>query len=172
MNNTKTRTIVDGAIVVVIFIAATLVLGGTFAATTSTPAAFGYKKDNGNDNTIIPQEIESKTSANGFDSTAETELQNLLCTHPSSTCSAEGSEGIEATGAAQQGPQGAEALNNTGLSTQSFAFGSISSGTFTGSATPNHIAISAGNSAGTGSGGASGSCSTSVSFTDGGCTTP
>src|SRR2546430_8004062 len=107
MNNTKTRTIVDGAIVVIIFTAATLIIGGTFAATTSTPAAFGYKKDNGNgnDNTIIPQEIESKTSANGFDSTAETELQNLLCTHPSATCSAESSEGIEATGAAQQGPQ-------------------------------------------------------------------
>jgi hypothetical protein len=102
MNNTKTLAIVA------VLTAATLVVGVTFAATT-THSAFAYKKDNGKDrkdmkgkdardngkengNTVTVQADKQKASVSGFDNTLEQEAQNLICTHPSSTCVSEGSE--------------------------------------------------------------------------------
>jgi hypothetical protein len=102
MNNTKTITLGIAAI----FIAATLVVGGTFAAT----SAFAYMKkgpqdnkkgpqdnkkgtrDNGsgnrNGNTITIEKCKNKGSASGFDTTVNQECENLICTHPGSgaTC--------------------------------------------------------------------------------------
>src|SRR5512133_3233438 len=93
MNNTRTIAIVA------VFMAATLVVGGTFAAT----SAFAYVKkgpqdnkkgtrDNGsgnrNGNTITIEKCKNKGSASGFDTTVNQECENLICTHPGSgaTC--------------------------------------------------------------------------------------
>jgi hypothetical protein len=110
MNNTKTIAIVA------VLTAATLVVGLTVAA--ATPSAFaggykerhdkymkggqdGYKKGkqtNGNDganangNTVTVQTNAQKGKVSGHDNTLEQEAQNLICTHPSSTCVSEGSE--------------------------------------------------------------------------------
>jgi hypothetical protein len=98
MNNTKTITLAIAAI----FIAATLVVGGTFAAT----SAFAYMKkgpqdnkkgarDNGsgnrNGNTITALICKNKGSASGFDTAVNQECENTLCTHPGSnaTCVSE-----------------------------------------------------------------------------------
>jgi hypothetical protein len=98
MNNTKTLAIVA------ILTAATLVVGVTFAATT-THSALAYQKKRGDDrkdkerdngsangNTDTAQINKQKASVSGFDNTAEQEAQNLICTHPSATCVSEGSE--------------------------------------------------------------------------------
>jgi hypothetical protein len=90
MNNTKkTITLAIAAI----FIAATLVVGGTFAAS----SAFAYIKkgpqdnkkgarDNGsgneNGNTVTILKCKNKGSASGFDTTVNQECENLICTHP------------------------------------------------------------------------------------------
>src|SRR6187549_790306 len=99
MSDTKTTTTPETAIIVVIFTATTLVVGGIFAATTSTPAAFAYMKDrgNGNGNTNTPQINKQYGIQSGFDNSFDQELQNLICTHPSATCSTEGSNGLAAT---------------------------------------------------------------------------
>jgi hypothetical protein len=98
MNNTKTTTLAIAAI----FIAATLVVGGTFAAT----SAFAYVKkgpqddkkgarDNGsgnrNGNTITVEKCKNRGSASGWDTKVNQECQNLICTHPSAgaTCVSE-----------------------------------------------------------------------------------
>src|SRR2546423_12171332 len=99
MNNTKkTITLAIAAI----FIAATLVVGGTFAAS----SAFAYIKkgpqdnkkgarDNGsssrNGNTITVEKCKNKGSASGFDTTVNQECENLICTHPGAgaTCVSE-----------------------------------------------------------------------------------
>jgi hypothetical protein len=98
MNNTKTL-----AAIAAILIAATLVVGGTFAAT----SAFAYikkgpqdnKKEardngsgNGNGNTITVEKCKNKGSASGFDTTLDQECENLICTHPgnNATCTQEG----------------------------------------------------------------------------------
>jgi hypothetical protein len=92
MNNTKTLAIVA------ILMAATLVVGGTLAATTPS-AAFAYankkKGDEGNSkngNTITIQKCKQLASESGFDNTEEQECQNVICTHPgdNATCSQEG----------------------------------------------------------------------------------
>ena len=95
MNNTRTLAIVA------ILTAATLVVGVTFAATL---AAFAYKKggddrkDKGRDNgskdgnTVTIQANKQRGSVSGFDNDLEQEAQNVICTHPSATCSQEGSE--------------------------------------------------------------------------------
>jgi hypothetical protein len=94
MDNTRTLAMVA------IFIAATLVVGGTFAA---TPSAFAYQKKKGsqdgseNGNTVTPQKSKQDGIVSGFDNSFNQELQNLICTHPSATCSTEGSEGAAAT---------------------------------------------------------------------------
>jgi hypothetical protein len=94
MNNTTTRTLTA---IVLVFITATLVVGGPFTTTTTTTqSAYAYKKgeqDNGkgNGNTIIPMEITAKSSANELDVTDENEAQNQICTNPNdnSACSQE-----------------------------------------------------------------------------------
>jgi hypothetical protein len=125
MNNTRTLAIVA------VLTAATLVVGLTVAA--ATPSAFAgghkerqdkymkggqgdYKKarqTNGNDgangnengNTATVQASKQKASVSGFDNTAEQEAQNLICTHPSSTCVSEGSE-TNATDTTDNGDDG------------------------------------------------------------------
>jgi hypothetical protein len=110
MNNTKTLAIVA------VLTAATLVVGLTIAA--ATPSAFagghkerqdkymkgeqdGYKKGkhangkyNGGDNgnTVTIQAAKQNGKVSGHDNTLEQEVQNLICTHPSSICVSEGSE--------------------------------------------------------------------------------
>jgi hypothetical protein len=103
MNNTTTS-------IVAILMIATLVVGATFAATTvTTQSAFAVgKKGSGgaqqegsnNGNTIIPMEINSKSSANGFDGIDENEPQNQICTHPNNNgvCSQEGITSITSVG--------------------------------------------------------------------------
>ena len=91
MNNTRTL-----AAIVAVFMAATLVVGGTFAAT----SAFAYVKKgardngsgNGNGNTITVEKCKNRGSASGFDTTVNQECENLICTHPgeNATCSQEG----------------------------------------------------------------------------------
>jgi hypothetical protein len=97
MNNTMTLAIVA------VFMAATLVVGGTFAAT----SAFAYVKKgpqdnkkgardngsgNGNGNTITVEKCKNRGSASGFDTTVNQECENLICAHPgeNATCSQEG----------------------------------------------------------------------------------
>src|SRR6187397_3057532 len=104
MNNTRTLGIAA------ILIAATLVVGVTFAAaTTVAQSAFAYsqKKDNGkgngNGNTVTIEECKNKGSASGFDTAVDQECENLICTHPgnNATCVQEGA----AVAAVQQGSQ-------------------------------------------------------------------
>jgi hypothetical protein len=91
MNNTTTKTLA----IVAIFMAATLVVGGTFTAII-TPSAFASQKrqdsSSKNGNTNTPQEIDSKSNAIGFDARAENEPQNQICTRPNNNaaCSQEG----------------------------------------------------------------------------------
>ena len=96
MNNTKTRTLS----IVAVLTAATLVVGaGTSFAATTTQSVFAYQKNKGGDenskngNTVTPQTGEQYGIVSGFDNSFNQELQNVLCTHPSATCSTEGSEG-------------------------------------------------------------------------------
>jgi hypothetical protein len=96
MNNTKTRTLA----IVAVLTAATLVVGaGTSFAATTTQSVFAYQKNKGGDenskngNTVTPQTGEQYGIVSGFDNSFNQELQNVLCTHPSATCSTEGSEG-------------------------------------------------------------------------------
>lgn len=107
MNNTKTRTLA----IVTVLIAATLVVGMTFAATaTTTQSAFAYQmkgagQDDGsnNGNTLTPQTGRQYGIVSGFDNSFNQELKNLICTHPSATCSTEGSEGPANTAAGSSG---------------------------------------------------------------------
>ena len=100
MNNTKTANLAVAAI----FIAVTLVVGGTFAST----SAFAYVKKgpqdnkrgardnngsgNGNGNTITVEKCKNRGSASGFDTATNQECENLICTHPgeNATCTQEG----------------------------------------------------------------------------------
>jgi hypothetical protein len=101
MNNTKT-------ILAAIFIAATLVVAGTFAATT-TQSAFAsfpkkdHKKDNkkdnggnGNGNTVTIQKCKQAATQSGFDNNQGQECENVICTHPGSnaTCVSEGAAAV------------------------------------------------------------------------------
>jgi hypothetical protein len=99
MNNTATRTL--SAIVVLIFTAVTLVVGGALAA---TPSAFAYMKKgaqnnenaNANGNTVTAQITKQYGKVSGHTNTVVQEAQNVICTHPSATCSTQGSEGLGA----------------------------------------------------------------------------
>jgi hypothetical protein len=93
MNNTKTKILA----IVAVLMAATLVVGLTFAATTHSAFAYQMKgagqddrKDNGN--TLTPQTNRQYGIVSGFDNSFNQELKNLICTHSSATCSTEGSE--------------------------------------------------------------------------------
>jgi hypothetical protein len=88
MNNTKTLTAIAA-----VLMAATLVVGGTLAAT----SAFAYSKKKGdegskNGNTITALKCQNKGSASGFDTAVNQECENLICTHPgnNATCDTEG----------------------------------------------------------------------------------
>jgi hypothetical protein len=100
MNNTTTKR---NLAITAIFMAATLLVGGTFATT----SAFAYVKKgpqdnkrgardngsgNGNGNTITVEKCKNRGSASGFDTTVNQECENLICTHPgeNATCSQEG----------------------------------------------------------------------------------
>jgi hypothetical protein len=90
MNNTTISAIAA------VLMAATLVLGGTLAAT-SAQSAFAYQNKRGHDdskdgNTVTIQATKQKGSVSGFDNTAEQEAQNVICTHPgeNATCTSEG----------------------------------------------------------------------------------
>jgi hypothetical protein len=87
MNNTKSLAIVA------VLIAATLVVGVTFAATTQS--AFAAKRGNGNDNgnTITEQKCKQYGTVSGWDNALDQECGNTICTHPSSdgSCVSEGS---------------------------------------------------------------------------------
>jgi hypothetical protein len=104
MNNTKTLTAIAA-----ILIAATLVVGGTFAAT----SALAYVKkgpqdnkkgaqDNGNSkngNTVTIEKCKQIGSASGFDTALDQECENLICTHPGSnaTCVSENEQAAAVT---------------------------------------------------------------------------
>jgi hypothetical protein len=94
MNNTKTKTLA----IVAILTAATLVVGLTLTATTHSAFAYqmkgaGQNDGNDNGNTLTPQTNRQYGIVSGFDNSFNQELKNLICTHPSATCSTEGSEG-------------------------------------------------------------------------------
>jgi hypothetical protein len=84
MNNTKTLAIVA------VLTAATLVVGATFAASST---AFAFKKGNEGSkdgNTITAQINAQKGYVSGFDNSLEQEASNVICTHPSDECVSEG----------------------------------------------------------------------------------
>ena len=91
MNNTTTRSLSVAAI----FIAATLVVGATLAATMLTPAAAAASKK-GNGNTDTKQKNKQDGTQSGFDDQFNQEGQNLICTHPDDNCVQE--EGLLSTG--------------------------------------------------------------------------
>jgi hypothetical protein len=99
MNNTTISAIAA------VLMAATLVLGGTLAAT-SAQSAFAYSKKKGsqagseNGNTVTAQIAKQRGSVSGFDNDLEQEASNVICTHPGSnaSCVSEGSEGAAAGG--------------------------------------------------------------------------
>jgi hypothetical protein len=100
MNNTRTLTIAA------ILMAATLVVGGTLAATTAT-TAFAYQKKRGHDdskdgNTVTVQACKQKGSDSGFDNALEQECGNTICTHPGNNASCV-SEGAAASGGGNDG---------------------------------------------------------------------
>jgi hypothetical protein len=83
MNNTRTLGIAA------ILIAATLVVGVTFAATTQSAFASSKGDGNENGNTITSLKCQNKGSASGFDTAVDQECENLICTHPSTACTEE-----------------------------------------------------------------------------------
>jgi hypothetical protein len=91
MNNTRTLA----AIAAISIIAATLVVGGTFAALTTPQSALAYQKkkaegdkNSKNGNTITIQKCKQAATESGFDNAEEQECGNTICTHPGSnaTC--------------------------------------------------------------------------------------
>jgi hypothetical protein len=113
MNNTRILAIVA------VLTAATLVVGGTSAAMTTGHSAFAWKQDSykkrgddsykkdkqdgykkqrqskgiyGNGNTETIQATTQNGQVRGSHNTLEQEASNVICTHPSATCSQEGSE--------------------------------------------------------------------------------
>jgi hypothetical protein len=85
MYNTKTLTAIAA-----ILIAATLVVGATFAAT----PAFAYQKkgsqeNSKNGNTVTIQAAKQNARESGFENVQGQEASNLICTHPSASCTVE-----------------------------------------------------------------------------------
>jgi hypothetical protein len=90
MNNTRTLA----AIAAISIIAATLVVGGTFAALTTPQSALAYQKkkvegdkNSKNGNTITEQKCKQAATESGFDNTEEQECGNTICTHPGNNAS-------------------------------------------------------------------------------------
>jgi hypothetical protein len=80
MNNTRRRTL---AIVVLIFTAATLVVGT--AGSLATKTAFAVNNNSGN--TVTIEECKNRGSASGFDTAVDQECENLICAHPANGAS-------------------------------------------------------------------------------------
>jgi hypothetical protein len=94
MNNTTTRR---NLTIVAILMVATIVVGGSIAATTGQSAyAFQKKGDkgngNGNGNTITIQKCKQAATQSGFDNNQGQECENLICTQTgeNATCVQEG----------------------------------------------------------------------------------
>ena len=94
MNNTTRTTL---TVAVAILMAATIVAGGSIAATTGQSAyAFQKKGDKGNGNnngnTVTIQKCKQAATQSGWDNDQEQECENLICTHPgeNATCTEEG----------------------------------------------------------------------------------
>jgi hypothetical protein len=85
MNNTATLAIAA-------ILAATLVVGVALATTTTTTAAFASSRGDGNenDNTDTILQAQNKGFASGFDTKVNQEAENTICTHPSTSCTVEG----------------------------------------------------------------------------------
>jgi hypothetical protein len=66
--------------------AATIVVGGSIATTTTGQSAFAFQKKgdkgNGNGNTITVQKCKQAAAQSGFDNIQRQECENLICTHP------------------------------------------------------------------------------------------
>jgi hypothetical protein len=84
MNNTATLAIAA-------ILAATLVVGVALATMTTT-AAFASSKGDGyqNGNTDTALQAQNKGFASGFDTVVNQEAENTICTHPSTSCTVEG----------------------------------------------------------------------------------
>jgi hypothetical protein len=82
MNNTATLAIAA-------ILAATLVVG---VALTTTTAAFALSRGDGNENgnTDTALQAQNKGFASGFDTKVNQEAENTICTHPSTSCTVEG----------------------------------------------------------------------------------
>jgi hypothetical protein len=110
MNNTNKRRTSLTAIVVLIFTAATLVVGTAGSLTTTTQSAFAYTKDNGkgngNGNTITIQKCKQAATQSGWDNNQGQECENLICTHPgnNATCIEEGVTTTTTAAVAAQAP--------------------------------------------------------------------
>jgi len=84
--------------IVAVLTAATLVLGGTLTAATTTQSAFAYSQkkkgdeNSRNGNIITIQKCKQAASESGFDNNQGQECENLICTHPgeNATCTEEG----------------------------------------------------------------------------------
>jgi hypothetical protein len=118
MNNTKTL-----AAIAAILIAATLVVGGTFAALTATQSALAYSKkkvegdkNSKNGNTVTIQKCKQDETASGFDNTGEQECGNTICTHPgtNASCVSENEGAVTRTSATStSGPPAPIPVSNT-----------------------------------------------------------
>ena len=92
MNNTKTTTLA----VIAGCLNSNNISSRRNIRRTSTHSAFAYQKKKGsqdsskNDNAITPQNNKQDGIVSGFDNSFNQELQNVICTHPSSTCLSEG----------------------------------------------------------------------------------
>ena len=74
-------------------LAATLVVGIALATTTTT-AAFASSRGDGNenDNTDTVLQAQNKGFVSGFDTKLNQEADNTICTHPSGSCTVEGTQ--------------------------------------------------------------------------------
>jgi hypothetical protein len=74
-------------------LAATLVVGIALATTTIT-AAFASSRGDGNENgnTDTVLQAQNKGFASGFDTAVNQEADNTICTHPSTSCTVEGTQ--------------------------------------------------------------------------------
>jgi len=83
MNNTATLAIAA-------ILAATLVVGVALATTTTAAFASSRGDGNENDNTDTVLQAQNKGFASGFDTVVNQEAENTICTHPSTSCTVEG----------------------------------------------------------------------------------
>ena len=73
-------------------LAATLVVGIALATTTTAAFASSRGDGNENDNTDTVLQAQNKGFASGFDTKVNQEADNTICTHPSTSCTVEGTQ--------------------------------------------------------------------------------